>query len=334
MSENSIDVTEIINYTNEIAIDFDNFTESINGSIALHNSAKDTHPLVVQSISEAITNATDSKLALKVDVLDATLTKQGNTFNGANQLVQTNASGQLPALDASLLTNITNNSLQVNCKLPLKNTSGLVSLEFDDSLKLSDNKLSVVKDGIIKSDGSVDFSAEQKGVTPTNSAGLTTKSYVDTAVSGMIKSDGSVDFTSEQKGVTPTNSSGLATKSYVDSLTSVLATKTLSNITSAAATSLNSVGVKTVVLTYVNGMSWYRVWSDGWIEQGGFVNTVSGSTVVSLLKPFKDTNFGISVSAKYPSYSYTAAINSFTTSSITVGVNETGVDFYWQACGY
>jgi hypothetical protein len=38
--------------------------------------------------------------------LNTTVTLQGNTFNGANQLVQLNASGQLPALSGALLTNL------------------------------------------------------------------------------------------------------------------------------------------------------------------------------------------------------------------------------------
>jgi len=39
--------------------------------------------------------------------LSATVTKQGNTFNAANQLVQLDATGRLPAVDGSQLTNIT-----------------------------------------------------------------------------------------------------------------------------------------------------------------------------------------------------------------------------------
>lgn len=42
----------------------------------------------------------------KVDTSDTTITKQGNSFNGANQLVQTNSNGKLPAIDGSLLTGI------------------------------------------------------------------------------------------------------------------------------------------------------------------------------------------------------------------------------------
>ena len=45
-----------------------------------------------------------------------------------------------------------------------------------------------------------------------------------------------------------------------------------------------------VVETYMSGTSWYRVWSDGWIEQGGqFVgstNINASTTTVTFIKPF------------------------------------------------
>lgn len=42
--------------------------------------------------------------------------------------------------------------------------------------------------------------------------------------------------------------------------------------------------------TYVSGTNWYRVWSDGWIEQGG-IKTVSAETTVTLPKAFSNTNY-------------------------------------------
>lgn len=50
-----------------------------------------------------------------------------------------------------------------------------------------------------------------------------------------------------------------------------------------------------LVDSYVNGTSWYRVYSDGWCEQGGITTEiVNTSTTVNLLKPYKDTNYSIS----------------------------------------
>lgn len=50
--------------------------------------------------------------------------------------------------------------------------------------------------------------------------------------------------------------------------------------------------VQCVVETYQNGTSWYRVYSDGWCEQGGHINAGGGANAtVTLLKPYKDTNY-------------------------------------------
>lgn len=56
--------------------------------------------------------------------------------------------------------------------------------------------------------------------------------------------------------------------------------------------------VECVVESYHNGSSWYRVYSDGWCEQGGTV-TISGnqsSQTTTLLKPFVDVNYSIMLS--------------------------------------
>ena len=48
-----------------------------------------------------------------------------------------------------------------------------------------------------------------------------------------------------------------------------------------------------VIETYVNGTSWYRVYSDGWCEQGGSVNSIVATPSITFLKPFKDDYFKI-----------------------------------------
>ena len=64
--------------------------------------------------------------------------------------------------------------------------------------------------------------------------------------------------------------------------------------------------------------SWYRKWSDGWLEQGGFCNSTSigAEITVNLLKPMKNTNYTV--------------LKSFNT-TLTYGANETFVALYLEA---
>ena len=49
-----------------------------------------------------------------------------------------------------------------------------------------------------------------------------------------------------------------------------------------------------IVESYINGTSWYRVWSDGFCEQGGEIVGVTDYTV-SFLKQFANTNYLITI---------------------------------------
>lgn len=96
----------------------------------------------------------------------------------------------------------------------------------------------------------------------------------------------------------------------------------------------------TVVETYQNGASWYRVYSDGWCEQGGKpVGTNSSQISVNLLKPYKDTNYtilnGFANTSGTSVKNDPIVINNITTSGFAM-VIQTSAQMYlfWQACGY
>ena len=48
-----------------------------------------------------------------------------------------------------------------------------------------------------------------------------------------------------------------------------------------------------IVDSYSNGTSWYRVWSDGWIEQGATMALVPSAGTINLIKPYNGTNYAI-----------------------------------------
>lgn len=84
---------------------------------------------------------------------------------------------------------------------------------------------------------------------------------------------------------------------YADSSTKIVTTAYMANhwtTSKATKTSTASKARPAVVVTnYVSGASWYRIWSDGWIEQGGVV-TINGADqngTVTLLKAHANTNY-------------------------------------------
>ena len=107
---------------------------------------------------------------------------------------------------------------------------------------------------------------------------------------------------------------------------------------------IDRAGNYTVIETYHNGTEWYRIWSDGWIEQGGFTTNVSGRLYFQ--KPFSDTNFMFQITARCQGNT----INVFSTcESSTAGslrtkdylyISYTGMGTVnvggnnWYACGY
>lgn len=129
--------------------------------------------------------------------------------------------------------------------------------------------------------------------------------------------------------------------------------------TTAATTTSTAAADRVAVITknYKNDSEWYRVWSDGWIEQGG-IATNTGSTTkktVNLLRTFTDTNytlvFGVinnfsnnqkwseTVKATDKSTSNFKTVGyglnvgwsgSFSTSDVAYIANS----FNWYACGY
>ncbi|WP_201790987.1 hypothetical protein, partial [Campylobacter vicugnae] len=119
--------------------------------------------------------------------------------------------------------------------------------------------------------------------------------------------------------VAPTTANHLATKDYVDKKAKAYIIETYNTSTG----------------------SWYRVWSDKWCEQGGFApNTTTRQDTVTLLKPYKDTNYCIYTSHMggkdvnwWPS---DEMILDVTTSSFKMNSqkNNTSTCRNWKTCGY
>lgn len=94
-----------------------------------------------------------------------------------------------------------------------------------------------------------------------------------------------------------------------------------------------------VVDSYQNGTDWYRVYSDGWIEQGGSVTSNSSLVTYNFHHPFTTMTYGLSCSQNsggIGSQSNGMVISRVSTTQFSVlytaGSND--ISYTWRACGY
>lgn len=152
---------------------------------------------------------------------------------------------------------------------------------------------------------------------------------------------------SSTSAITLTNSNGTSyataptySSNYADSTDKIVTTSFLSNrwvTTKATTSSTASKNRPAVVVTnYVNGTSWYRIWSDGWKEQGGLTaeRTANGDLTITFLKAFSNTSYTVTTTnlCSYQT-NESGVIHSKTTSNFKVyawAYRRTS----WYACGY
>ena len=112
---------------------------------------------------------------------------------------------------------------------------------------------------------------------------------------------------------------------------------------SKAVTIVNQSHNAHIIETYQNEHSWYRVWSDGFVEQGGIVQSmgVKSARTITLLKPYKDTNYSVVASFRSGttgSWGNTMGAYPLNNTQIRVVQGWYGdtitVHIQWRACGY
>lgn len=120
-----------------------------------------------------------------------------------------------------------------------------------------------------------------------------------------------------------------------------LATKAdrdLDNLSAAGEAKIQSVSPRYLTDSYYNSTTgdWYRVYSDGWVEQGGYLANTSDNQqrTITLLKPFNNTYYTILTQRCYPgtaSNSNCVDKVNMTTTSFKLYLAQTST--IWYACG-
>lgn len=130
------------------------------------------------------------------------------------------------------------------------------------------------------------------------------------------------------------------TNNYADISDRIVTTSYMANhwVTTAAGTTSTATHARpaVVVTNYRNGASWYRIWSDGWIEQGGYSQGGKTATTVTFPKPFTNTNYTITLGTTGTLGTNNNGICSISEKTASSFKLYSFSDYYcnWYACGY
>ena len=91
--------------------------------------------------------------------------------------------------------------------------------------------------------------------------------------------------------------------------------------------------VQCIVETYQNGNSWYKIYSDGWCEQGGLIAGGSTSGSVNFLGSFINTNYSLTAGV-YHTAATTFEFSSPTRTGFSYVKSVAVANVYWRASGY
>lgn len=137
--------------------------------------------------------------------------------------------------------------------------------------------------------------------------------------------------------------SGTTADSIMASITTLESANFVRSVNGVAADAAGNVTVATpkayITDSWVSGTSWYRKWSDGWIEQGGEVQS-STDINVTFYKPFASPSSYtlLADDLNFVSTSYIVHVKKNSGTSCTIKVstasnNTNGILCNWYACG-
>lgn len=170
---------------------------------------------------------------------------------------------------------------------------------------------------------------------------LPTGWYLECTGTGGITSASDLVITSPAVGNTVTDGTVVWTIREVASTADIpapvdisgKANVSLNNLSAAGEAKIRSVSPRYLTDSYYNASTgdWYRVYSDGWVEQGGKKQTTT-QTQVTFLKPMANTNYSVATAVTNLSSGYGSQnIASLSTTGMTLTTY--GVNAMWSIKG-
>lgn len=170
----------------------------------------------------------------------------------------------------------------------------------------------------------------------------TTYAQVHTHSNKTILDNTTVSFTTTHVNQITSNTSAITTLNAAAVTSNAFAATLSNNIATTNATTTSSASNTrpvVVIQNYVNGTQWYRVYSDGWIEQGGYQYiSIDSSAIVTLLKGYQMSNYIVFTQSyqtvSNDSYNNSCKVINKTNSTMTLQIRESGGYYGWYTCGY
>lgn len=257
---------------------------------------------------------------LLLEIYNGTVTKDGVSVKLSTEAYE----------DTDFVLNTADTSFRLPIKVKLASGNAVVGNGMTLGFEQADGSFA----GIFSGDAGALYSAASVYGTASNSAYTAPVAYKNNKSFGVT--------TDPTKSGIETSSSGLKLYFYVGETVQDANVIAASN----ALTDIANLKSRTIIETYSNGTSWYRVWSDGWCEQGGVKASINNdylADVVYLIKEYKDTNYVVlktknriySVSNTTTDNFNTDPVMSKTTTSFAIWNNASLlINTSWYTCGY
>lgn len=176
----------------------------------------------------------------------------------------------------------------------------------------------------------------------TSAKGVVQLSSATNSTSTTLAATASAVKTAYDKGVSAATAASKAQTAATAAQSAADAAAETANTAKAAADAAQSAvdGVAKpntyVTAAWKSGSSWYRKWSNGFIEQGGTATTSGASTTISLHTPFTSTSYNVTIGeVKTNNYlDGSSVIVKRTTSNFVIMRPTSGVSISWYAAGY
>lgn len=258
-------------------------------------------------------------------------------------MAQKNYTMQTAALKATTIDNALINCDTLNAETC--NATNIVS----DSISDSSGSAYLTKDVADELYGNSNLTANMAMVTDSNGKAIASSTisanelgYLDGVTSNVQTQLNAKQATVTGGATTITGSNLTANRALISNSSGKVAVSAvtstelgyLDGVTSKIQTQLNA---KPTCTYWKSGASWYRKYSDGFIEQGGKSNAVQSGTIITLHTAFSNTNYTILLTPQLDGLGWAGVVNANNKKAASFSMynySSSTIPTYWYACGY